>query len=234
MLNHEQVLEILPDYALDNLTEDDAVAVSEHLVGCAVCRAELQIWQNTVDQLALAVPVAAVPDDLHRRLMARIASPKPQPATVQQNWLTWLRRSAPAWGAVAVLLLVGLFASNLSLRQQLTQHEQNVAPMAAIPMVCDDPADPASGVVVVSADGEYGTLVVQHLPELSTEQVYQLWLIQNGQRTDGGTFSVDEHGYTAVEIEAPQDLALYDAFGVTIEPTGGSPGPTGPKVLGSP
>lgn len=234
MLNHEQILELLPDYALGNLAGDEAVAVSEHLVSCAACRAELQQWQATVDQLALAVPLANVPADLHQRLMTRIAPAKPQPARVQLGWLAWLRRSAPVWGAVALLLLVGLFASNLNLRQQLSQYEQHTAPMAAIPMLGEDPADPASGVVVVSADGEYGTLVVQHLPELPAEQVYQLWLIQNGQRTDGGTFTVDEHGYTAMEIAAPQDLALYDAFGVTIEPVGGSSGPTGPKVLGSP
>ncbi len=237
MLNHEHVIDNLPEYALGSLDDDLTVAMSEHIAGCAACRQELQLWQAVTDQLALAAPSLAPPAALEQTLMRQIAPPGRPPAATPSTpfWAGWLRRSAPVWGAVALLLLVGLFISNLNLRQQLVlQAEHNAAPMAAIPMYSTSATDAASGVVVISADGEYGTLVVQHMPELSARQVYQLWLIENGQRTDGGTFVVDEHGYTAMEIEAPQDLALYDAFGITIEPTGGSPGPTGPKVLGSP
>jgi anti-sigma factor RsiW len=234
MISHEQILEALSDYALDSLDDDSAVAISEHIAGCPVCRAELQVWQATVDELALAAPPVATPNSLHQRLMHDIAPGKDQPAAGRPDWLNWLRRTAPVWGAVAVLLLVGLFARNLILRQQVTQFEDNAAPMATISMFGNEAANAASGVIVVSADGEYGTLVVQHLPELPADKAYQLWLIQNGQRTSGGTFTVDEHGYTAKEIESPLDLDQYDAFDITIEPSGGSPGPTGPKILGSP
>jgi anti-sigma-K factor RskA len=36
-----------------------------------------------------------------------------------------------------------------------------------------------------------------------------------------------------VQVVAPQPLDTYSALGITIEPAGGSPAPTGPKVLGS-
>jgi anti-sigma-K factor RskA len=61
-----------------------------------------------------------------------------------------------------------------------------------------------------------------------------LWLIQDGQRTSGGVFSVSDEGYGSLWISSPEPLATYSAFGITIEPAGGSPGPTGDKVLGSP
>ncbi|GAB4442304.1 MAG: anti-sigma factor [Anaerolineae bacterium] len=234
MLNHLETSENLPEYALGSLNDDLAVAVSEHVAGCAACRSELLLWQAVADQLALAAPPGDPPPALEQRLMRQIAPPIRAAAPKRSDWLAWLRRTSPLWAAAAMLLLAVLGVNNLNLRQQVLEHQQHTAPMAAIPMYGASAEDPASGVVVVSADGEYGTLVVQHLPELPDHQVYQLWLIENGQRTNGGTFKVDEHGYTALEIESPQDLVLYDAFGVTVEPAGGSPGPTGPKVLGSP
>jgi anti-sigma-K factor RskA len=74
--------------------------------------------------------------------------------------------------------------------------------------------------------------VVDHLGALSPEQQYQLWLIQDGKRTSGGVFSVSSEGYASLVIASPLPLDAYSAFGVTIEPQGGSPAPTGEKVLG--
>ena len=93
-------------------------------------------------------------------------------------------------------------------------------------------APTARGKIVVSTDGKYGTLVVENLEALDPSEQYQLWLIKDGKRTSGGVFSVDEKGYAAVVIDAPLPLVEYSSFGITIEPAGGSPGPTGPKVMG--
>jgi anti-sigma-K factor RskA len=57
-------------------------------------------------------------------------------------------------------------------------------------------------------------------------------LIRDGQRTNGGVFSVNPDGYASLELYSPLPLIQYQAIGITIEPWGGSPGPTGPKVLG--
>ena len=86
---------------------------------------------------------------------------------------------------------------------------------------------------MVSTDGEHGTLVVDGLPALDEERQYQLWLIEDGQRTSGGVFSVNPEGYGSLWVLSPEPLSGYSAFGITIEPAGGSPGPTGAKVLGS-
>jgi len=90
----------------------------------------------------------------------------------------------------------------------------------------------ASGLIVISRDGRHGTLVVDDLPALDETREYQLWLIRDGQRISGGVFSVSTDGYANQWIGAPEPLTAYSSFGVTIEPTGGSPGPTGEKVLG--
>lgn len=41
-----------------------------------------------------------------------------------------------------------------------------------------------------------------------------------------------EEGYRKLHIDHPPGLTAYTDFGVTIEPTGGSPAPAGEKVLG--
>ncbi len=51
-------------------------------------------------------------------------------------------------------------------------------------------------------------------------------------RTDAGVFSVNEEGYGKLHIDLPKGLSAYTGFGITIEPAGGSPAPTGEKVLG--
>ena len=50
---HTHILELLPAYALDSLDEQDLIQVSEHLAGCAMCRAELQVFQPIVEQLPI-------------------------------------------------------------------------------------------------------------------------------------------------------------------------------------
>jgi anti-sigma-K factor RskA len=74
--------------------------------------------------------------------------------------------------------------------------------------------------------------VVDSLPVLDVTHQYQLWLIKDGKRTSGGVFSVSQAGYGALAISSPQPLKEFAAFGITIEPAGGSPGPTGDKVMG--
>jgi hypothetical protein len=48
----------------------------------------------------------------------------------------------------------------------------------------------------------------------------------------GAVFSVDEDGYRGLEIESDEPLQDFESFGITVEPAGGSPGPTGDRVLG--
>ena len=89
-----------------------------------------------------------------------------------------------------------------------------------------------SGYLMVFNDEKYGTLVVEHAPPLEPGKQYQLWLTKDGKRTDGGVFSVGKNGYGVLYVWAKEPLDSFSEFGVTIEPEGGSPGPTGEKVLG--
>jgi len=104
--------------------------------------------------------------------------------------------------------------------------------MRTIALHGTEDAPDAMGTIIVSADGDHGAIVVDGLETLDTAHQYQVWLIRDGQRTSGGVFSVDEDGYGVLWVSSPEPLAAYDAVGVTVEPAGGSPAPTGIRVMG--
>ncbi len=239
MAMNTHVIELLPAYTLDCLDEEDMHLVTEHLAVCAACRAELISYQGVADQLAMAVPCSEPPADLRRRLIARAQPARPRVISQpRQAWWQQLGRSLralqhPAWGVASLALILGLTVSNVLLWQQVNRPviTSNVQGMRSLALAGTASAPTASGMVVISTDGEYGTLVVDNLPTLDKTQQYQLWLMQDGTRTSGAVFSVGQDGYSSAPILAPEPLTHYSSFGITVEPSGGSPHPTGVKVL---
>jgi anti-sigma-K factor RskA len=240
MAMNTHVIELLPAYTLDCLDEEDMLLVTEHLAVCPACRAELISYQGVADQLAMAVPCSEPPADLRRRLMARAQPPRsraisqPRPAWWQQLGRSLRALQHPAWGVASLALILVLAVSNVLLWQQINRPgmASNVQGMRSLALAGTALAPEASGIVVISTDGEYGTLVVDSLPTLDKTRQYQLWLAQDGTRTSGAVFSVGEGGYGSVPILAPEPLTHYSSFGITVEPSGGSSHPTGAKVLG--
>ena len=239
MANELHVLDLIPAYALDCLDGEESQAVAAHLASCTECQGALLSYQEVIGQMAYAVPQVDPPASVKAALMAQIqADRQASPAALlRKPWweMLWdfIPRLTPAW-AVASLALIGfLVISNLFLWNQvrdlrLRQDES----MVVVALNGTEMTPQSSGSIVISRDGKYGTLVVDQLPVLDESQQYQLWLIKDGQRTSGGAFSVNKHGYGSMEIWSRQPLGSYGSFGITIEPFGGSPGPTGDKVLG--
>jgi anti-sigma-K factor RskA len=230
------VIDSIPAYALNCLDEDEAAQVSDHLKRCPECQVELRAYQAIVDQLPLALPQAEPSSQVRQMLLKRVE----QDLTHEKQPSAWgrlvsvFKSASPAWGLASLAILVVLLVSNLTLWRQVNQLRSNPAATALRVVNLDGTQSTpgASGMIVMSKNGEYGTLVVDHLPALSPEQQYQLWLIRDGKRTSGGVFSVSSEGYASLVVTSPRPLDDYSAFGVTIEPAGGSPGPTGEKVLG--
>jgi len=229
--NH--VLEWLPAFALNCLTDEETAQVAGHLAVCADCREELRAYQSTADELPLALaqvsPRPALKDtlmkEIHSRRMKAVGIPE-RPG--KRRWIDYFRRSAPAWAmALIILLAVG----NILLWRRLNQAGPTTT-MRVIAMAGTVNAPGAKGTLVMNPSGEYGSLVVDQLAPLDAGHQYQVWLIRDGQRTNGGVFSVNPDGYASLELYSPLPLIQYQAIGITIEPWGGSPGPTGPKVLG--
>lgn len=245
MAKDVHVNDSIPAYALECLDEAEADAVSEHLKDCSLCRAELRAYRAVAELLAHTAALADPPLHVKAALMDRVRASMPaQPASeADSSWLarirqfflsTSLKRLAPAWGALSLILILVLATSNALLWYQVNQlrASSEQTPMQVVTLLGTEIVPQASGLIVISRDGRHGTLVVDDLPALDESREYQLWLIRDGQRISGGVFSVSPDGYANQWIGAPEPLTDYSAFGVTIEPAGGSLGPTGDKVLG--
>lgn len=231
----EHVFGLLPAYALGCLEEEEAEKVIEHLDRCALCRAELMTYQSVTDQLGLAAPSAEPPVGLKQKVLER-AQPPDKVTHPKRAWQHILKTFNPlslSLRIVGVFVFLALFTSNLFLWLEVRELRATVPPnFHMVNLAGTDAAPGATGVIVVSPDGRHGTLVVSDLPWLDADYQYQLWLIQDEQRTSGGIFSVSEDGYGSLWVNSPEPLLNYPGFGITIEPAGGSPGPTGDRVLG--
>jgi len=228
------VIDRLPDYVLDILTDAEASQVAEHLAGCLACREEFLRLKQVADEIPLALVQTAPPARVKDALMGSIQAHKikPIPASRVTSWQKLadiLRLRLPAWG-VALILVLSL--GNLLVWQQLKQsNSQTTSPMRVLALAHTNDAPQALGTLVIGQNGDYGSLVVDQLQNLDNGQQYQVWLSRDGERISAGLFSVNYEGYASLELQAPLPLILYDTIGITIEPTGGSPGPTGIKVL---
>jgi len=233
MATDKHLSELLAGYALDCLDEEELIEVSEHLAVCQDCRTELQAYQSLVDRLGLAVSQAQPAPAIKRRLLKNIQSAGFKPAK-RKRPTAWLRWITPIWAAVSLLLIVLLGVGTALLWQRVGQleTETQTGHLRVVNLSGTQVAPVANALLIFSEDGLRGTLVVDDLPPLDALHQYQLWLIEDGQRNSGAVFSVDEDGYGTVPVTAPSPLTGYSAFGVSIEPTGGSPAPTGKKVLG--
>lgn len=112
--------------------------------------------------------------------------------------------------------IISLFGSDSARTIEIGGTEQN--PGAAATLVFDPETDLA-------------ILVVNDLPQLEGDEVYQVLLIRGSEHDTAETFTVNTGGENILIVESPQPMSIFDTVGVSIEPTGGSIQRTGDIVL---
>jgi len=214
------------------LDEEERRAVQRHLADCDVCSAELGRYQAVVDRLGLAAPPESPHPEMKDRLMDRIAE--------KEGRIPWYQRLSmkrpglwPAAAMICLLLFLAAGLVNIRMTGRIRELETRDFSNTLTIYLRGTPGSlPAGAILITEPEERHGLLIVHDLPELPSGHQYQLWLIKDGVRTDGGVFSVSAGGESSLEVISPQPIIRYDAFGVTVEPFGGSDGPTGRKVLG--
>lgn len=243
-MSEEHVFDYLPGYAMGILDDSESSIVSAHIAICERCRKELQAYSETSSQLAQAVSQPLPAPDLKDKVIRKVSlasqrDARHEPQEAAMGFLDFLgnifrRPAGAALGLIALLAILILSLSTFSLWQRVNRLQEQVPSeiMQIVRLEGTANAPEAGGFVMVFKDENYGSLAVTHAPQLKAGQQYQIWLIEDGKRTSGGVFSVNADGYGVLEVAADRPLDSFDSFGITIEPEGGSPQPTGEKILG--
>ncbi len=236
--------ETLALYSLGALEEQAARSVRAHLGRCPRCREELAGYQQVADGLAHTVQPVQAPARLRAKLIAAISEKQSEPEVSLWHRLRSLPLAPMALGLSALLLLVNL---GLWIQvREIRQIEQQLLSQVGEDRIAQGLyAYPDVQRVLIEGEDVYGSAIYEQylqvavlyiwgLDPLPEGQSYQVWLIEpDGDRVSGGLFNVEtDEQFTQAVVRAPDMLKVFDAIGVTIEPSTGSEGPTGPKVLG--
>jgi anti-sigma-K factor RskA len=241
MRDDSHVSDLLPGYCLGCLDPDEAARVQRHTADCPSCREELAAMDAVAGRVAVSLPGAEPSRDLEDSLMARIAaasphlSPAPRPTAVARSPAAGGARSflqSPAWGIAAVVLVLVLGAGNIVqfLRTPAAPRQAGAPGLTTIVLVGVDTGQGAYGTVVLDTEDNGGVLAMRGLPRLDASHQYQLWLVSGTERRSGGVFSVDKDGYGNLLLTIPKDFRGFTRLGISVEPAGGSPAPTGARV----
>ncbi len=233
-------METMGAQVLGALTPNEAAAFEAHLASCPDCRRELQAYQAVGEGLLYAADAHIPPPRLRAGLIAALAERRAQPAASPRRF-SFARAGALAGMLLAVGLSAAMITQVVLLRQQMNamgeqlRVNQTALALVAYPGARSVPVvgENAGGTVVVDSDQAVGVLIAWGLPALEASRTYQVWLIApDGTRTSGGTFGVTRAmPYTSVVFHSQAPMSAFRGLGVTIEPAGGSPAPTGPRVL---
>jgi hypothetical protein len=255
-LSCDQCEDLLPGYLLGALTPEEAAAAAEHLYTCVQCQTSQLAYEAVLDRLGEAVGQHAPPPAVRQSLMATVqAELTPMVGRRREEprarWSAWTVRWVAVWAVATVVLCLGLGwgawealnmvkqlrANEQALVHQLDMQRQALAILTAADsrrVVLSAEGRQARGVLLLRETTPDAVLIVLDLPQLQPDRGYQLWLAREGGRDDGGVFQVDARGFGMLRIHAPNPLETYRAVGITEEPITGSPGPTSPRVIGSP
>lgn len=239
----DELEELAAAFALEALTTEEWNAFRTHLEACGLCRQLVGQFQSVAGHLPDALEEVSPSPGLKDRIL-REARGEVERAT-RRGWQapSWLTLNPVAVAAVVVLVVAGLIAWNVALQLggddngdlTTTQREliDAIATGGGITQLSGTEAAPAaSGSLVQSPKGEKAFLLVHNLPSLDPDREYQVWRIIDEVPSSAGTFASAGIGRPVVLLG---DFSDADAIGVSIEPKGGSPLPTGAIVLlGSP
>ena len=144
------------------------------------------------------------------------------------------RLAVPGLAAVLVLALGGWAVQLQTELAKQRQIEGLLARAEQRPLAAADAVSGARGRAYIDAASDQMLVVVSSLPQLPADRAYQLWFVRpDGMRDSGGIFRVGAGGQATILARAPAGLAAYTAIGITEEPSGGSPRPTGPRIVGA-
>ncbi|MGA8221972.1 MAG: anti-sigma factor [Candidatus Acidiferrales bacterium] len=255
---HEEDFDL---YALGVLEGEEKEAIESHIASCAACAGKLGEARGRIALLAFAAPRTEPSPAVRERLLRQLhEAPVSRASTVGHgegrreggsfgSW--WGALLAPA-AVVLALATVFLWTENRRLDEQIAglrasmQEQQkqldyarnvahlfeakdtitvSLAPMPGMP----------KGAAKVMYNEKMGVIMYDGWIEPPPDdKSYQLWVVpMEGNPISVGVFNPATSDSAHWMTKMPEGVPAR-AFAITLEPAGGAPEPTGPKVLAGP
>ncbi len=217
-------------YALDALSDDERRAFERDVLTQNDHQAEVRANREVAARLASAA-AAPPPEELRANVLAEI-SQTPQLSTrveaepdAEVIDLSTHRRRLGA-GVLAVAAAMVLVVGLLAIQSGTDAIEEVIAAADAEVVTLDGEAGDLQ--LVWSDDLDQIALLANQVPTVGEDEQYQLWFVFDDETVaSAGVFDPDDDGQVRTLLDVGDgDGRPPVAWGVTIEPSGGSPQPT--------
>lgn len=217
-------------HAVDALDADERRAFETHVPTCPVCTDEVAEYREVAAALAGA-SAEVPPADLRQRLLDQVADTRqvlPRRGAVMDELASRrrLRRGLRVTAAAAALILAVVVGATAFDRDGDNDRTPDVAAIAAEPDARLVPLSGEGGMVSViwSPGREQVAVVGSDVAAVADDRTYELWLLDDAGAVPAGLFRPDDDG----RVVFVGDIAgAPTGWGITVEPAGGSPAPTG-------
>lgn len=234
---HEEMKSLIAAYVLDAVPADEVAAVRSHLLTCEECMAEADSYSSVTTRLPLTVEPEELPAGFADRVMAQVREERPAVAeaapAAKRRW--WNMASLVA--SAAMLLIVAVLGVSLIDARNDVRREREINEWLLSSEGLRMRGAGVKAAVVPDDDG--AVFVAQGLTDLRRDRVYQLWLMQGAcDPEETGPCTVESAGTFRPEngrvvLDVTQSLEGYSRAAVTVEPEGGSEGPTTDPIIDS-
>jgi anti-sigma-K factor RskA len=257
--DHGELREQSGLYALGMLTGEERLAFESHLRSCPSCAAEVADARAAADALALAVPAVDPPPSLRARVLSSATGvPAREPA--RTSWRRSVPYGLAAAASIAAVAL-GLYVLTLRARVSVLEAQLRSARAAAgtlegqlVSLRADAELGRSSAFILAAPDlrrvdlggqapatqasarafwspARGVVLAARGLPALPRDRVYQLWMVTETAPVSVALLPSTRSDGSIAVAPPPPVTGRVVALAVTLEPAGGVPAPTGPKVL---
>ena len=247
-ISRDDVLQLIPAYVLGALDADDLRQVEALLATDEEAQTLVEQYRQIQTVLPLMASQQQPSLDLKDRLLQRLYEQDNEPLVEEPDNIMPMKPKRkrkrgeqkvwiPLVAALVVLIIGAIFVLTREPEPPTTQamfyelaNDEDIERMT-VPSSDDNIA---AGDLVISADGEQAILRLRELPEIKTNQAFQLWMIDENGAVDGGVYPPPEDTPLYIVIPNEKPIREYVRFGVSIEPDTGSPlgnAPTGDRVF---
>jgi anti-sigma-K factor RskA len=253
--------ELLPFYALDALTDEERELVESYLVEHPEAREQINDLRSGAAVLPYGISPVEPPHQVKEALMARVnadartrAQASVQSSRPPARRVLWFENLFQMFSlgaaAVAIIWAVVLSTQVSRLQNEISGLHDTLAKQSHSleQIISNLPKSPPSNVITVSLKGtnvqpnahgqliadpheQTAVLVISGLPKLEANRTYQVWLGSGGTMVSAGLLSIDENGQGVVIVTSNKPIDSFNLLGISVEPQGGSPQPTGDIVL---